>query len=267
MPLTEQEIFDTTRNTAINSIRKYAVTKLKKKKKFQILDLIMPNERKVRSIVGGLETSLGTTLWEPLARNLAELNGFEVVKNNLQMPTNMPHNLHNTLQTIIASRRNGSKQYDARASHLAIKSVCEDFIQNPIDNFKKAPSGHGVDVWLIKDGVNYFFDTKTVQPNVGDYSKYLIQLLTWYAYFYSQFPEGLAEARIVFPYNPYGQLDFWDNTVNRGRPLEQINEAWVQNEFWDFCTGFENSYSVIHKAFVDIAESGDLKDILEQIFN
>ena len=41
---------------------------------------MIPKERKIRSIVGGLETSLGTTLWEPLAKALAIENNFEIVK-------------------------------------------------------------------------------------------------------------------------------------------------------------------------------------------
>ena len=41
-----------------------------KSKVFQPLDLLIPNERQIRSIVGGLETSLGTTLWEALTGHL-----------------------------------------------------------------------------------------------------------------------------------------------------------------------------------------------------
>lgn len=52
----------------MKNIEGYARRSLKKNRKFQILDLLIPNERKIRSIVGGLETSLEPTLWEPLAK-------------------------------------------------------------------------------------------------------------------------------------------------------------------------------------------------------
>ena len=45
----------------------------------QVLDHIFPRERRIRSIIGGLETSLGTKLWENLAKLLASENGFEVL--------------------------------------------------------------------------------------------------------------------------------------------------------------------------------------------
>ena len=40
------------------------------------LDLIFPRERQIRSLIGGLETSLGTQVWEPLAKMFAKNNGF-----------------------------------------------------------------------------------------------------------------------------------------------------------------------------------------------
>ena len=45
----------------------------------QVLDYIFPKERRIRAIIGGLETSLGTKLWEQLAKLLASENGFEVL--------------------------------------------------------------------------------------------------------------------------------------------------------------------------------------------
>ena len=38
------------------------------------LDLIFPKERRIRSLIGGLETSLGTKVWEPLAKMFAQNN-------------------------------------------------------------------------------------------------------------------------------------------------------------------------------------------------
>ncbi len=77
--LTNNEAKRIIRETVKTSIISFAHRALTKKAKFQILDLIIPKERKIRSIVGGLETSLGTTLWEPLAKALAKENGFQVI--------------------------------------------------------------------------------------------------------------------------------------------------------------------------------------------
>jgi len=58
------------------SIRKFF--RRKKVKVTHVLDLIFPVERRIRSLIGGLETSMGTTVWEPVAKVLAKANGFTV---------------------------------------------------------------------------------------------------------------------------------------------------------------------------------------------
>ncbi|MCF6220395.1 MAG: TdeIII family type II restriction endonuclease [Robiginitomaculum sp.] len=248
---------------ALLNLQKKSVSK---KAKFQILDLIIPKERKIRSVVGGLETSLGTTLWEPLAKALASKNGFTVKKSNLKSPTNMPSNLNNSLQTIVDDRKNQGGLYDASKSHEEIKRVCQSFIKTPVGSFTVAPRGRGVDIWLVKDGINYFFDTKTVQPNIGTFTSCMEQVLTWYAYYYSQNPTGAAVARIVFPYNPNPGKSFWDGAMGGGKPLEPDNEAWVENQFWDFCSGLEDTYELITSAFTELQKSGALERTLDTIF-
>lgn len=263
MPNKEQ-ISRTIKKTVKESILSFAKRQIGKTPKFQILDLIIPKERKIRSIVGGLETSLGKTLWEPLAKNLASQNDFEVISKNLESPKNMPSNLNNTIQTILDDRKRKNGVYDAVSSHEEIKRICQIFIDRPIDGFEKAPKGFGVDIWLKKNGVNYFFDTKTVQPNVGSLSKFVDQIINWYAYFYSRYPLDFAEARIVFPYNPYN-VNFWEGTKGGGFPLEKNHEGWVENQFWDFCSGIENTYSLIENSFKELRESKELEESLNQL--
>lgn len=249
--------------TVINSVISFAKAKANKKSNFQILDLLIPKERKIRSIVGGLETSLGTTLWEPLARALASKNGFKVIRKKLQSPVNIPANLANALNSILADRKGTSSIYDANSSHNEIKRVCQSFINSPITGFENAPKGYGVDIWLKKDNIDYIFDTKTVQPNVGGYTKLMEQVLTWYAYYYSKNPTGNVVARIIFPYNPYQNYSFWEKTVGKGFPLEPQEEAWVQDEFWDFCSGLDGTFSLIEESFIEIRE----KKILHKELN
>ncbi len=249
------------------SIANFAKKSLKKKAKFQILDLLIPKERKIRSIVGGLEGSLGTTLWEPLAKVLAAGNGFQVIDADLEAPANIPANLSSVLQTIIADRNDGGILYSATESHEAIQKVCQSFIKSPLTAFGKAPNGSGVDIWLVKDGINYFFDVKTVQPNLSSLKSCLKQVLTWYAYFYARNPTGTAQARIVFPYNPDPEKSFWNVVIGGGKPLEKDTEAWVGNQFWNFCSGVENTFEIIEASFIALRESGELEAELNQLLS
>jgi hypothetical protein len=253
------------KQTVKNSILSFVKKNLKKKPSFQVLDLIIPKERKIRSTVGGLETSLGTTLWEPLAKALAKENGFEIITEKLQAPSNMPSSLNNMMQTILDSRKKIDGSYDAKSSHSEIKKICQQFLKRKIDGFEPAPKGFGVDIWLRKGNVNYFFDTKTVQPNLGTLTKCMEQVLYWYAYFYAKYPSGKAVARIVFPYNPHDG-DFWNKIMGKGKPLERNEEAWVENEFWDFCSGLKGTYSIIREAFIELESSKELEKELVGIF-
>ena len=266
MSLTSEEIFEISRATVVESITNFIRNRAGKIPNFQILDLIIPTERRIRSVVGGMETSLGTTLWEPLAKNLAKHNGFEVVEGILTAPANMPGSLQNTLQLVVEGRLAKNALYNSGYCHDRVKEVCQSFIEHPISEFVAAPKGFGVDIWLRKEGIDYFFDTKTVQPNLGGYTKYINQIFNWYAYFYAQNPQGDASARIVFPYNPYENANFWDKTIGKGWPLEPNTEGWVEDEFWNFCSGIDNTYSQIHKSFISISESGQLEEIIQEIF-
>lgn len=259
----KKKVFDIAVKTIVDSIASFA--KNRKEAKFQVLDLIMPKERQIRSIVGGLETSMGTTLWEPLAKTLANENGFKIVNEKLEKPVHMPASLENTLNNIISSREESSKIYNAISSKEEIKKICQGFIKNPIADFEPPPRGGGVDIWLTKGGCNYFFDTKTVQSNLGAYKAQLRQVLSWYAYFFARYPTGEAEARIVFPYNPY-KSDFWKNTTGKGFPLERKNEGWVEDEFWNFCSGTENTFRIIKQAFEYIKDNGLVSKEFDVLF-
>jgi len=263
--LTKEKATEIIKTITKNGILSFAKKTANKKATFQVLDLLIPNERKIRNIVGGLETSLGTTLWEPLAKALAKENGFEVVNSKLLSPEHIPSSVNNILQNIIDDRSAASKQYNAKTSHEAIKNVCQIFVDNPVTVFKKPPRGKGVDIWLRKDNVNYLFDTKTVQPNISAFTSYMTQVLYWYAYFYTQYPTQQAEARIVFPYNPHGG-NFWTSTKGQGKPLERSNEGWVENDFWNFCTGLDDTYDLIKQSFIDLRDSGELESELNRIF-
>lgn len=260
-----QKIKQIIKNTVTDSIVLFFKSNLKKKKKFQILDLLIPRERNIRSIVGGLETSMGRTLWEPLSKQLAKNNGFTIVKSDLDSPVNMPSQLSSTLQIIVDSRESQNQMYNGVSSHDAIKAICQQFISHPINSFIKPPRGNGVDVWLQKDGIDYFFDTKTVQPNVGDFKKFLRQILHWYGFFYSKNPSGTAIGRIVFPYNPYPG-DFWKHCIGNGKPLEKDTEAWVENEFWDFISGTFDTFGLIKEAFIELYEEKTLEEKLNTLF-
>ena len=73
-----------------------------------VLDLIFPRERRIRSLIGGLETSLGTRLWEPLAKAFANEGGFEVLSEksyNEKVPV-IPKEVRNFTASLLDKKKN-----------------------------------------------------------------------------------------------------------------------------------------------------------------
>ena len=260
----KKETLDLTVKITLNAVKRFVENR--KDPNFQVLDMLIPKERKIRSIVGGLETSLGTTLWEPLAKGLATLNGFEVLNGKeILKPVTMPDEIETILNKVVLSREVKGGPYDEKKAREKIKKACALFIDNPSKEFCKGPSGKGVDVWLKKDKVDYLFDIKTVQLNVGAYKECLRQVMTWYAYYYSKFPKGDARGFILIPYNPYSPEDFIKKTKGQGFPLLK-EELWVQDNFWDFCAGVPNTFGIIMSAFKHISDKDLIRIELDKMF-
>jgi len=263
MTAKEQAIFDLVVDTTVRAIVHFASKS--KVPGFQILDILMPKERKIRSIVGGLETSLGSTLWEPLVKGIASSNGFQVINGkSLLMPTYMPEAVTRTLNLVISNREKAGSTYDSKTTREEIKKACSCCIKNPIMDFCQPPRGHGVDIWLKKDNVNYMTDSKTVQPNIGTYKTCLRQILTWHAYYYCKNPAGELRTFIFIPYNPY-KGDFREHTIGHGLPLLK-EELWVEDELWDFCSGVKDTFRIILSAFEHIRDKGLVTKELEKLF-
>jgi hypothetical protein len=131
------------------SIRKFF--KNKQVDAYQILDNIFPVERRIRSLIGGLETSLGTTFWEPVARSLAENNGFQIISHKLQMPEPFPDVLKLELDKLNDEREKKlhGKVVSTKVCVERLRDAALKIKDGEIREYKNPPSGAGVDLSLI----------------------------------------------------------------------------------------------------------------------
>ncbi len=254
------------------SIRKFF--KNKTVKNYQVLDDIFPKERRIRSLIGGLETSLGTTFWEPIAKTLAEINEFEIIQDKILVPTEFPPALQNELDKLVYERENKpnnrrvlTEECLDRLRNAAAKTNAQDIAAYV---YKSPPSGTGVDIHLSKDGIEYLFDIKTAQPNHGieylfdiktaqpnlaDFQKFNKQMLQWYAYRLAKDTNTKLKARIAIPFNPF-QKSWYENQKGKlsNSPLDIAQDIWVENEFWDFCSGTENTFEQLKALFIELGQ-------------
>ena len=250
------------------SIRKFF--KNKKIKNYQILDEIFPNERRIRSLIGGLETSLGTTCWEPIAKTLAELNGFKIITKKILRPEPFPHQLQNEFNKLVSERENkpsnqiiSTEECVKRLRNAATKINPQDIIQ-----YTSPPSGTGVDIHFYKAGIEYVFDIKTTQPNQGNFKGFNRQLLEWYTYRFAENPDANLEARIAIPFNPFTK-SWYEHQKSKliNCSLDVNKDIWVENEFWDFCSGTENTFEQLQTLFVELGQenfAAEFHDIFYQ---
>ncbi|MDO8452780.1 MAG: TdeIII family type II restriction endonuclease [bacterium] len=234
------------------SITKY-ISKFKYKSN-QPLDLLIPTERKIRSVVGGLETSMGTTVWEPIAKTLAKKNGFEIIDDKILQPYPFPAELALELSVLVTLRESRTTWVSTQTCIERLRKICKNLDRTKLQYI--APSaGTGVDIRIKKNGLEYAFDTKTVQPNMGGIKSFNKELLEWYAYILCKDPNINISCKIAYPYNPYSD-NFWTHVPHNRGILETNIDAVVENDFWDFLSGRKGTYQEIVAILVELNDEG-----------
>ena len=245
------------------SIRKFF--KGKEVKTNHVLDHIFPAERRIRSLIGGLETSMGTTVWEPLAKTLARNNGFQVIEQNILEPKPFPDLIYQEMNSLDTQRKNNTLSTNECKKRLRSAALQVKKLNNNLKYISPSP-GNGVDIYLSKQGKEYAFDLKTTSPNKGDFKKFNTQLLEWYAYRLCRDPDVDFEARIIIPFNP-NDKDWYEKNKNKIPPLNPREDLWVENEFWDFCSGHKDTWNEILKIFIQLGNENFGKEFEDIFYN
>jgi hypothetical protein len=164
------------KNLIKSSIEHYFSQKREIRK--NVLDYIFPVERRVHAVMNGLATSLGTKVWEQLAKFLAKQNGFTISEEKqISKPNPFPPQLKNIIEQLNDERNSGNSSISLLESRNTIREVVLSIDRTLLD-FVSPRKGQGVDVYLIKNGREYIFDLKTPHPNRGNGATYNRQLLS-----------------------------------------------------------------------------------------
>ncbi|MBD2138282.1 TdeIII family type II restriction endonuclease [Anabaena sp. FACHB-1237] len=224
---------------------------------YQVLDDIFPTERRIRSLIGGLETSLGTTCWEPIAKTLATLNGFEIITSKILRPEPFPAILQQELNKLIDARENkyNNQRISTQECIKRLRNAALQINDQEILKYTSPPPGTGVDIYFLKNDVEYIFDIKTTQPNQSGFKGFNKQLLEWYAYRLAKNPDVQLEARIAIPFNPFKKSWYEkQKSMLLASPLDIERDIYVENEFWDFCSGQKNTFEDLQSLFIELGK-------------
>jgi hypothetical protein len=138
------------------------------------------------SFIQSLNTTFGTSIFEPVAETLASLR-FPFAKKQFIVGNTISEQaqieIQHIMNELITGRKNPHKIEE-------------------IEKIRKVATSE-VDLCVINnDGVVYLFDLKTVKPNISNFKDFKRTLLEWIAIYLSKHPEAKIHSYIAIPYNP-----------------------------------------------------------------
>jgi len=205
------------------------------------------------SFIQSLNTTFGVSIYEPVAKELAQLN-FSFVETQFKLSNKITEETQKEIQRIINDLSMG-KNVNKLEEIERIRKVAQIGKINHLKSTK-------VDLFLIsKDKKVYMFDLKTAKPNIKEFESYKRTLLEWTASYFYQHPKSKVFTMIAIPYNPYEPKPYARWTM-KGM-LDLNYEVKVAEEFWDFLSG-KNTYQDLLDCF---QQAGiELRDEIDNYF-
>lgn len=203
------------------------------------------------SFIQSLNTTFGTSIYEPVAEVVAQEN-FDRVDLQVKPPKTMSIRTLNKIDSIVRELEVGNINPD-RDNHFAElrSTLYNDSETAPVKLTK-------IDVLLKRRDTLYLIDIKTVKPNKGDFEKYKRTLLAWMGAYLGEDPMLEIYPLIAIPYNPYAPKSYKRWTM-RGM-IDIKNELKVAEEFWNFLGGmgtYEDLLDSFERAGIELRDEID----------
>jgi len=179
------------------------------------------------SFIQSLNTTFGTSVFEPVAVALAK-NNFKKVEKQYAIGNQISSECQNVIQAIMNKLTLGSTPNKQEEIEL-IRAAASKGNINKMKTVK-------VDLYLETfDGEMFFFDLKTAKPNISNFKDFKRTLLEWVGIALTNNPNAKVNSLIAIPYNPYEPQPYERWTI-KGM-LNDPKELLVGKEFWDFLGG------------------------------
>ena len=179
------------------------------------------------SFIHSLNTTFGTSIFEPVAETLARLN-FSVAQKRFVVGDTISEEAQTEIQRIMNELTIGNGPNKTKEI-ARIRKVCNKGTMNKLKTVK-------VDLFVKgNDGTIHLFDLKTAKPNISNFKDFKRTLLEWIAIYLSGHPTANVHSYIAIPYNPYEPKPYERWTLKGMLDLD--NELKVAEEFWDFLGG------------------------------
>jgi type II restriction enzyme len=191
------------------------------------------------SFIHSLNTNFGTTIFEPIALELAKTN-FNIIAKQANAGSKLSDYAQREIQNIIDEISSANTKPNKNDEIERIRKVCQCGKIHKVKLTK-------VDIFLEKaSGEKFLFDIKTAKPNKGGFKEFKRTLLEWVAAILAENPKTKVNTLIAIPYNPY-EPEPYDRWTMAGM-LDVQNELRVAEEFWDFLSG-KDTYNDLLNCF------------------
>ena len=180
------------------------------------------------SFIQSLNTTFGTSIFEPVAVEIAKFT-FKEVKKQVKADTQISSEAQKEIQIIMDNLSSVVSKPDKIIEIKNIKNVCRNGEMKTVKKTK-------IDLYLeSKEGDIYYIDIKTAKPNKGEWQGFKRTLLEWVGVALATNPETKIHTLICIPYNPYEPKPYERWTLSGMLDLKE--EFLVGKDFWDFLGG------------------------------
>lgn len=182
-----------------------------------------------------LNTTFGTSIFEPVAETLASLKS-DLAQKQFVVGDTITEPAQTEIQRIMNELTTG-KTPNKIEEIERIRKVATSGRINKLKTLK-------VDLFVKEnDGSVHLFDLKTVKPDISNFKDFKRTLLEWIAIFLLKHPDAKVNSYIAIPYNPYEPKPYERWTLKGMLDLDK--ELKVANEFWDFLGGDGDRKSLV----------------------
>ena len=196
--------------------------------------LIQDNEKiAAYSFIHSLATTLGMSIYEDVSVIIASETADEAFR-NYGIGGVLSKAQKTIISTIVSQLRNGDRKAN-------IGQEIREVLTASASNGEFQKSGNIADFYMKKNGQEYFFEIKTVKPNIDVFEKSKTKLLEWIAR--KRMPVNVS---LAFPYNPYHPETF--HRFTEVGMMDPPHDFLVGAEYWDFIGG-NDTFTDLLKTF------------------
>lgn len=199
---------------------------------FAAIHTIPEKDRRMYSGIQSLLTSFGQSFYEDMAVSIASVNADKVErcwKSNQLVSKDRVAKINDIVNDL-----------SNKISIPNRKKEMNDILSIPNKNLTRVDNGRIVDVYVKQGNQEYYFEIKTVGPNIRGFRSHKEQILTWVAR-----ADKEIQASLVLPYNPNLPKPY----ERAGSEIMELGEdLLVGKDFWDILGG-NGCYEDIEDAF------------------